>query len=162
MTSGVRYSAVTGILLVVAVANGCSNTPATSITYSYDPTFSFPDSKTYAWVKPKSTYGSNALVEANVRFLTDRDFERRGLRLTADKPALLAWIGYEPGYYYGYYYDYYSSSAYDLRLLTLNVARAEDNQLVWQGRALGNIKTDASSGELKKAVEGMLANFPPK
>jgi hypothetical protein len=161
MTSSLRYSAVTAILLVVAVANGCSTAPATSITYSYDPTFSFSDSKTYAWVKPKSISGSNALVEVNVRFFADRDFQARGLSLTADKPALLAWIGYESGYY-GYYYSDYGSSAYDLHALTLNVARAEDNKLVWQGRALGNIKTDASSGELKKAVERMLANFPPK
>jgi hypothetical protein len=96
-----------------------------------------------------------------VRFLTDRDFQARGLSLTADKPALLVWIGYESGYY-GYYYGYYGSSPYDLHVLTLNVARAEDNQLVWQGRARGSIRTDASSGELKKAVEGMLANFPAK
>ncbi len=161
MPSSLRYSAVTAILLVVAVANGCSTVPATKITYSYDPTFSFSDSKTYAWVKPKPISASNALVEANVRFLTDRDFQARGLSLKADKPALLVWIGYESGYY-DYYYGYYGSSAYDLHVLTLNVARAEDNQLVWQGRARGNIKTDASSGELKKAVEEMLASFPPK
>jgi hypothetical protein len=61
-----------------------------------------------------------------------------------------------------YYNGYYGSSAYDLHGLTLNVARAEDNQLVWQGRARGYIKTDASSGELKSSVHGMLANFPPK
>jgi hypothetical protein len=155
MTSGLRYSALRAILLVVAAVSGCSTASDTSITYTYDPTFSFPDSKTYAWVKPKSISESNALVEANVRFLADRDFQARGLSLTADRPALLAWIGYEPGYYGSYY-------GYDLHVLTLNVARAEDNRLVWQGRARGNIKTDASSGELKKAVEGMLANFPPK
>jgi hypothetical protein len=47
-------------------------------------------------------------------------------------------------------------------VLTLNIARAADKQLVWQGRARGSIKTDASSGELKNAVDEMLANFPPK
>jgi hypothetical protein len=47
-------------------------------------------------------------------------------------------------------------------VLTINLTRAADNELVWQGRALGNIRTDASSGDLKKAVDGMLASFPPK
>jgi len=47
-------------------------------------------------------------------------------------------------------------------VLTLNLARADDKELVRQGRASGAIRTDASSGELKKAVEGMLASFPPR
>jgi hypothetical protein len=95
-------------------------------------------------------------VDANVRFLADRDFQAKGLALTPDKPALVAWIGYESDY--GGYYG----SSYDLRVLTLNLARAADNELVWQGRAFGSIRTDASSGDLKKTVEGMLASFPPK
>ena len=152
MRAGLRYGAMTAILALVAAAGGCTTT--SDVTYSYDPSFSFSGSKTYAWVKSRP-YGHNALVEANVRFLADRDFQAKGLSLTADKPALLAWVGYEPdSYYYG--------SGSDLRVLTLNVARADDKELVWQGRARGSIRTDASSGELKKAVEGMLAGFPPK
>jgi hypothetical protein len=155
MKSGLRYRAVTAILLLSAAAGGCDTMPtATSVTHSYDPHFSFSGSKTYAWVKAKS-YGHNPLVEANVRFVADREFQAKGLSLAPDKPALLAWVGYEPdSYYYG--------SSSDLRVLTLNVARADDKELVWQGRARGSIRTDASSGELKKAVEAMLANFPPK
>ena len=161
MTSSQRCSALIAILLVVAVSSGCSTAPPTSITYSFDPVFSFADSKSYAWVKPKPTSGSSALVEANVRFLTDRDFQAKGLSLKADKPALHVWVGYESGFL-DFYYGYFGSTAYDARVLTLNVARAEDNQLVWQGRARGSIKTDAASGELKKAVDEMLAKFPPK
>ena len=149
-------SAVATMLLLVAAIVGCSTTPPTSVTYSFDPRFAFSDSKTYAWVKSRSNYGYNPLVDANVRFLADRDFQAKGLALTPDKPALVAWIGYESDY--GGYY----SSSYDLRVLTLNLARAADNELVWQGRALGSIRTDASSGDLKKAVDGMLAGFPPK
>jgi len=59
-------------------------------------------------------------------------------------------------------YGVYSGSAYDLRALTLNVARAEDRALVWQGRARGGMRSDAASGDLKKAVDAMLAHFPPK
>ena len=162
MSSARRYSVLTAILLVAAAINGCSTAPAQSTTYSFDPTFSFPDSKTYAWLEPKSISGANALVEANVRFLTDRDFQAKGLSLAADKPALHVWIGYNSGYYYGCYLDSQCSNAYDLNALTLNVARAEDNRVIWQGRVRGGIKTDAASGELNKAVEGMLASFPPK
>jgi hypothetical protein len=149
-------SAVAATLLLVAATAGCNTTPSTSVTYSYDPRFSFSDSKTYAWVKSRSNYGYNALMETNVRFLADRDFQAKGLVLTPDKPALVAWIGYESDY--GGYYG----NSYDLRVLTINVARAADNELVWQGRALGSIRTDASSGDLKKTVDGMLASFPPK
>jgi hypothetical protein len=162
MRSSLRCGVVAAILLVVAAAEGCSSiTSGTSVTYSYDPTFSFADSKTYAWVKPQAISGSNALLETNVRFVADHDLQARGLSLAADNPALLAWIGYDPDYY-GSSYTYYGGGTYDLRVLTLNIARAADKQLVWQGRARGSIKTDASSGELKNAVDEMLANFPPK
>lgn len=152
-----RRSLLTAILVLVAAAGGCNTTPATSVTYSYDPRFSFADSKTYSWIK-RGGYGADALVEANVRFLADRDLQAKGLSLTAANPALLAWVGFEPYYYYGGYF----SSPSDLRALTLNLARAADKELVWQGRALGSIRTDASSDDLRKAVEGMLAKFPPK
>jgi len=55
----------------------------------------------------------------------------------------------------------FSSYRNELRTLTLNLARADNNELVWRGMAAGAIKTDASSGDLKNVVEGMLANFPP-
>jgi hypothetical protein len=156
------YRAVAAIVLGVAVVGGCSTpgtSKSTSVTYSFDPGFSFPDAKTYAWQTSKVSYGSNALVDANVRFLADRNFQAKGLSPAADKPALRAWVGSEADYYGGYYG---SGSGYELRVLTLNLARADDNVLVWQGRALGSIRTDAASGDLKKVVDEMLANFPPK
>ena len=160
MRLGLRYGVMAMVVLLVAATGGCSTTPPTGVTYSYDPRFSFADSKTYSWVKRGSSYGADALVEANVRFIADRDLQAKGLTLTANNPALLAWVGYEPYYYYGGYFN--SGSPSDLRVLTLNVARAADRELVWQGRAQGSIKTDASSDDLRKAVDGMLAKFPPK
>ena len=157
MTSNLRYRALTAILLAAAAAGGCSTMgTSTGVTYSYDPRFSFSDAKTYQWSSSRSTYGTNALVDANVRFLADRDLQAKGLSPATDRPALRAWVGYESDYYYS------SGSGYDLRVLTINLARAEDNVLVWQGRAVGSIRTDAASGDLKKAVDAMLANFPPK
>ena len=146
------------ILLAAAVASGCSTTGA-SVTYAFDPQFSFTEAKTYEWAKSKPLYASNALVEANVRFLTDRHLQAKGLNQAATNPALHAWIGYEPDYYPTYYT---TTSGYQLRTLTINIARAGDGVVVWQGRAVGSIRTDAASGDLKSAVEGMLAHFPPK
>jgi|SRR5262249_44817131 len=159
MRFDLRYRAMAAILALVA-AGGCSGIygdSSTTVTYSYDPAFSFANSKTYAWLKSAPSYGQNALVESNVRFMTDRDFQAKGLSLAPDKPALVAWVGYDSDYY-----GIYSSTPYDLRTLTLNVARAEDRVLVWQGRARGPIRADADSGDLKKVVDQMLARFPPK
>ena len=155
-----RYSAIAASMALVAVLGGCSSIygdSSTTVTYSYDPAFNFANSKTYAWLKSTPMYGQNALVEPNVRYLTDRDFQAKGLSLTGDKPALVAWVSYDSDYY-----GVYSSSAYDLRALTLNVARADDRAPVWQGRARGPIRADAASGDLKKVVDQMLAHFPPK
>ena len=155
-----RCSAITAGLALVAALGGCSSIygdTSMNVTYSYDPAFSFANSKTYAWLKSTPMYGQNALVEPNVRYLTDRDFQAKGLSLAGDKPALVAWVSYDSDTY-----GAYSSSAYDLRALTLNVARADDRALVWQGRARGGMRSDAASGDLKKAVDAMLAHFPPK
>jgi len=46
-------------------------------------------------------------------------------------------------------------------VLSLNVFRADTNQLVWRGVATGTIRTDAASNDLPTAVQGILANFPP-
>ena len=75
------------------------------------------------------------------------------MTIKTDKADLLVWMGYE--------FDY-NSYSYELRMLTLNISRADNNELVWRGTAAGDIRTDAASGELKKAVEGILTNFPPK
>jgi hypothetical protein len=145
------FAATISMLALLVIASGCA-TNARGVTFSFDPAFSFADSKTYAWSQAPR-YGLNSLVDANVRFLTDRDFEAKGLKL-ADRPALLAWVGYDT--------DYYFSSDPEVRTLTLNVARADTKVLVWQGRARGNIRTDAMSDDLKKVVGEMLAHFPPK
>jgi Domain of unknown function (DUF4136) len=155
MQSLLRLSAVLVAFLAVAVLGGCGTYgTGTTVTYSYEPAFGFAASKTYRWGKARAVYRQDALVEANVRFVADREWQARGLT-RAEKADLLVWIGYEfdtESYGYGT----------DLRALTLNVSRADSDELVWRGLATGRIKTDAASGELKAAVETMLANFPPK
>jgi hypothetical protein len=154
MQSILRFSAAVAVFLTLAMVGGCSST-GTTITYSYDPGFTLPEGKTYQWGRARPAYRQDSLVEANVRFLADRELQAKGMTSRTDKAALLVWIGYEfdaDSYGYGTV----------LRALTLNISRAGDNALVWRGLATGLIKTDAASGELQRAVEGMMANFPPK
>jgi hypothetical protein len=59
-------------------------------------------------------------------------------------------------------YPYWSAESYELRWLSLNVYRADGQTLIWRGTASGSISTDAASGDLNKAVQAILAGFPPK
>ena len=68
-------TALAAIILVFVTVGGCSGTGGTSATYSYDPRFSFPESKTYQWGEAKPTYRQDSLLEANVRFLVDRELQ---------------------------------------------------------------------------------------
>jgi len=146
---GFRFGAVAAIFLAILVTGGCG----TSIRYSYDARTGFPELKTYQWAKSNIIYRQDSLLESNVRFLADGNLGNKGLTQKADKADLLVWMSYE--------YDY-SGYSYQLRMLTLTISRADNNEPVWRGTAAGDIRTDAASWELKKAVEGILANFPPK
>jgi hypothetical protein len=151
MKTGPGFRVLVAAVLAAVLVGGCSTYAiGPSVTYTFDPRFSFNELKTYRWVDAKPVYGGDPLLEANVRFLADRVLAARGLKSAADKVDFVVSVGYE-----------FSSYRNELRTLTLNLARADSNELVWRGMAAGAIKTDASSGDLKNVVEGMLANFPP-
>ena len=149
MNTGFRFTASMAFVLAAVFFGGCS-TPlnGSSVKYSYDPQFSFQQAKTYRWAESGSTYGWDPLLEANVRFLSDRLLESKGMTKT-DQAALSISIRYESSGY-----------SYELRSLSLNVSRADTNQMVWRGLATGTIRSDAASGDLSNAVQGILANFP--
>jgi len=148
-----RFRAAAVAVLASVVFGGCGTTSTS--TYSYEPRVNFKEFKTYQWAEPRQAYGQDSLTEANVRFVADRELAAKGLALKTDKADLLIWLGSDYGY------SYYSSP-YELSRLTLNISQADTRQLVWRGTATGPIRTDAASGDLKKAVEEMLVNFPPK
>jgi Domain of unknown function (DUF4136) len=151
MKTGLRFRVVVLAILAVGFVGGCTTSVLSpSVTYSYEPRFSFAELKTYQWAEGKGAYWADPLLEANVRFLADRALQAKGFSLKADKADLLFGIRYEGG------------SANELRVLSINVYRADKNELVWRGTAMGAIRTDAASGDLRNAVEGMLLNFPPK
>ena len=149
MNTGPRFVAAMAAVLAALFFGGCSTPMAgSSVRYSYDPLFGFQGAKTYRWAESGSTYGWDPLLEANVRFLSDRLLESKGMTKT-DQAALSISIRYESSGY-----------SYELRSLSLNVSRADTNQMVWRGLATGTIRSDAASGDLSNAVQGILANFP--
>jgi hypothetical protein len=142
---------ITVLLSTAVILAGC----AASINYTYDPATSFAGLKSYNWAPAGSVNQTNDLVVKNVQYLADQVLEKKGFIKTTENPDLLIWMSYENEIGINQY-------GYQLRMLTLGIQRAGSKQLIWQGSATGTINDDAASGDLKKAVDGILANFPPK
>ncbi len=140
---------VLAFLAILAIA-GC----ATRYNYAYDPTTRFAELKSYAWGPPSSQSQRDSLVETNVRFIANPLLERKGFTQATGNPDIIIAILYES--------EMFGPQGYELRMLTLKVYRASDQALLWQGTASGSISTDAASDDLRKAVQTILATFPPK
>ncbi len=137
--------------LMILIGGGC----ATSINHSYDPSTSFGPLKSYAWAPGSVAYSQSGLVEANVQFVADPILAKKGFTRATTAPDFVILVRIEN-------YPVGSSEGYELRILDLNVYRPDGRTLIWRGTASGSISTDAASGDLSKAVEGILAAFPPK
>jgi Domain of unknown function (DUF4136) len=136
--------------LALVVAGGC----ATTINHAYDTSTNFGPLKRYAWAPGSPIYSANSLVEANVQSLADPLLEKKGFQRVTATPDLVISVRLDN-------YPYSASGSYELRALDLNVYRADGQTLLWQGTASGSISTDAASSDLKNAVQGILATFPP-
>ncbi len=136
------------VILTMAFLGGCGP----SIKYAYDTRAGFPEMKTYQWAASSGIYRLDPLLEANVQYFADKALGKKGLTRKTDKADLIVWMNYEAEY----------NKNFQLRMLTLNVARADTREMVWRGTATGDIKTDAASKDLEEIVEGILSNFPPK
>jgi hypothetical protein len=136
------------VVLTAMVVGGCGP----SIKYAYDAGTGFPELKTYQWAASSGIYRLDPLLETNVQFLADKNLSRKGLTRKSEKADLIVWMNYEAEY----------NQTFQLRMLTLNIARADNREMVWRGTATGDIKTDAASKDLAEIVEGILSNFPPK
>ncbi len=167
-----RLTQIAAVLLSVLFMGGC----ATAIKYSYDTKTNFSEQKSYTWALSSAQYRQDPLLEKNVQTLADQLLAEKGLTRTSEKPDLIMSMSYE---FESVVYQY----DYRLRMLTLNVYKAksdmpssadtpktsmyreatlENKDLVWRGTAVGCICTDAASGDLKKAIQGILSNFPPR
>ena len=143
-----RWAMIAKVLLSGTIMGGCVPT----FEYSFDTRTRFSEQKSYTWAPSLSL---DHLLETNVQVLADQLLAQKGFNKVSENADLVIKIGYG-SYVYGY------QSTYQLQELNLNIYKTENMELVWRGTALGTIDTDAASGDLKQAVQGILANFPPK
>ena len=145
-----RFGAIVTVLIAAGgLLAGC----ATTFNHSFDPSASYPGLKSYAWASGV-TASTQDLVARNVQYHADQALEKKGFRRAAESPDMLIAIGYENEIGINEY-------GYRLRMLTIVIQKADGKQTIWRGTAAGSISTDAGSGDLKNAVEGILKNFPP-
>ena len=148
--SAVRILVAIAAPLAILIAGGCG----TTINHTYDPATNFGPLKSYAWAPRSPIYSQNNLVEANVQSVADPILEKKGFTKATANPDLVIAVKLDN-------YPYGSAEGYELRTLDLNVYRADGQTLIWRGTASGSISTDAASGDLNSAVQGILAAFPP-
>jgi len=118
---------------------------------------SFVGLKSYKWDPSSPPPRQFSLVEANVQFIADQVLDKKGFNKSSGKPDFMISINYEYEIE-NYHYQY----GYQLRMLTLNIYRVDNKELIWQGTAEGTINSDATSRDLKIAVQDILSTFPPK
>jgi hypothetical protein len=136
--------------VAIVLAGGC----ATRINHTYDPSASFGSLQRYAWGPGSPSYSPNSLVEANVKALADPLLNKKGFQRVTATPDLVISIRFDN-------YPIGTSGSYEVRFLDLSVYRADGQTLMWRGTASGSIRTDAASPDLRNAVQGILAAFPP-
>jgi hypothetical protein len=146
-----RWAMIATVLLSVPIMGGCAPT----IKYSFDTKTRFAEQKSYAWALSSSWNQTDHLLETNVQVLADQLLAQKGFKKMSEKADLVITMNYESN-------SYINQNRYQLQMLNLNIYKTENRELVWRGTAFGTINTDAASGDLKQAVQGILSNFPPK
>jgi hypothetical protein len=143
-------SVLTVLLSAGVIISGC----ATGFNYSFDPAAGYTGLKSYNWVMTGTMGQTSDLVVKNVQYQADQVLEKKGFRKTTENPDMLVSVNYENEIGINQY-------GYQLRMLTLGIQKADGNQMIWRGTATGTIHADAASNDLKGAVQGILASFPP-
>jgi hypothetical protein len=168
-----RLALIVTVFLSVLITEGC----ATAIKYSYDTRVNFSEQKSYTWALSSVMDKQDYLLEINVQVLADQLLGQKGFIKVSENPDLMISMSYE------FDSPVYQQDSYQLRMLNLNIYKikrdvpspsdmprmsmdkgntTEKKELVWRGTAFGTIDTNAASDDLKKVVQGILSNFPPK
>ena len=146
-----RWAMLAALLLSFPILEGCAPT----FKYSFDANTRFSEQKSYTWATSSPLNQPEHLLETNVQVLADQLLAKKGFNRMSEKADLVITMNYE-------YESFVHQNGYQLRMLNLKIYKTENKELVWRGTAIGTINTDAASGDLKHAVEGILSNFPPK
>ena len=145
-----RWALMATVLSSALVMGGC-----TTFKYAFDMKTSFAEQKSYAWAPATSANQTGHLLESNVQVLADQLLAQKGFKKASEKADLEVMTGFVSS-------SYRDKDIYQIEQLNLSFYKTEKRELVWRGTAFGTIKVDAASDDLKKAIEGILSNFPPK
>ena len=171
-----RYLAAPLAVAFALVLSGC-----VTVNTDYDHKVSFSNFHSYSWGSVKT---SNPLYVQRVKDAVNPDLQAKGWQLvpsggdvtvtavgsSQDRQMYQTYysgLGGE-GYYYGGFGDLGTSTTtvenYKVGTLVVDMYDAKTKHLVWRSKANGNISNNPSNNTQRfdKAVDQMLANFPPK
>ncbi|WP_394128953.1 DUF4136 domain-containing protein [Shewanella maritima] len=177
------------IILAALALTACSSMKTNS---DFDPSVSFDNYKTYAWVKQKNTgekYHLDGLMDQRVRSAIDAEMAAKGMKkVDADSADLLVNyltkvdkkinvdtfnnnFGYYPYHrggwaYGGSMHTQTTVREYKVGTLIVDLVDKEKGALVWRGTVADTIrdhKTPEKRVEVvNKAINQVMANFPPQ
>ena len=179
------------ILLAFVLFMGLRSLRAQDVRYNFDSSANFAAFKTYKWVEIKGADHPNQLVEKQIRDALDAELATKGLEKTDSDSADLyiayqtaissekqftsyntGW-GYGPGWGGGWYRGGMSTgmttgstSTIYIGQLVVDMYESSKKDLVWRGTATKTIdpkaKPEKQQNNLRKAVQKLLKNYPPK
>jgi len=162
------------LLILMLSLTSCAPVPA---EYDYDHDYSFWGMHRYAWIDTPLTEGglaanNNVVDRQIVREVNARLLAHGFEEVPADSADFL--IAYhvgakkrifvdESGYYYREWGARFHDYRYHIGTLVLDVIDPESRRLVWRGWAteVVDLGPEGLSERLDKAVDKLLANFPP-
>ncbi len=185
--SSVIFRTILSGLLVLLPLSGCI-APRIIVDVQASPTEDFSALQSYAWLDAGSHgFGgggeTNRKIDRRVRESVDRIFAERGFSKLLDEGQPDFFVSYHLAfqsklktqkmneYYTDYSYDrnlpgHQQTVEYEEGTLVIDIADAREQQLVWRGAAVGEVKEGLSAKELTKAVDKIvrkiLSRYPPK
>jgi hypothetical protein len=179
------------VLPLVLLLAAASSAIAQDVRYNFDKTANFAAFKTYKWVVIKGATQLSDLVDRQIKAAVDAELATKGLTKTDAETADLfigyqAAVGQEKEYTsfdtgWGYGPGYYGRGWYGgggggmttgttttiyVGQLALDMYSTAPKTLVWRGNASKTLDTEAKPDKqeknLKKAVNKLLKNYPPK
>lgn len=172
---------IRGIVLLFCIS-GCS---AIKVSTDFDKEANFGSYKTYAFTQDAMSLAIDDINRTRIIDAVSKQLAKKGFT-RSDQPDV--WIDLklkaqqkqtqtltsQPTYGYGYAYRWgggFSTSTIQVEnyvegTLFIDIIDTSRKQLVWQGRGVGTVDTDASSSERQKninrAVARIFEHYPPK
>jgi len=163
------------IPLTILVALSISACSTMTVESDWDHDADFSSYKSFAWVLPENADArANQIVENRIKSAVITNMEAKKLVEDNTSPDLhvtymvnvqeqldVSTTTY--GYWRGSAVGDVDVYAYDQGTLLIDIIDVKKNQLVWRGTGTGVLASDAGSqANVDKAVQGILAQYPPQ